>query len=161
MSGSERTTFDRFIGMQPPGDSEPGCLRSKIELLPHHCNPTGYVNGGVILSLADNLATGMANVAHYEKNGERAFMVGVDLHASMLSNQKGGTIVAESRVVRVGRRVTVIRTVVWRRRKDPRGGHHDPHPGLNQDSARTSMLPEIRYQRRSRPLEADPRWSGS
>ncbi len=109
---SERNTFDRLIGMEPPDDEGDGCLRSKIVIQPHHCNPTGFVNGGVFLSLADNLATGMANVAYFEKTGERAFMVGIDLHASMLSNQKGGTILAESRVVRAGRRVTVIRTVV-------------------------------------------------
>lgn len=109
---TERSTFDRLIGMQPPDDAEPGCLRSRIVIEPHHCNPTGFVNGGVFLSLADNLATGMANVAYFEKTGERAFMVGIDVHASMLSNQKGGTIFAESRVVRAGRRVTVIRTTV-------------------------------------------------
>jgi uncharacterized protein (TIGR00369 family) len=78
----------------------------------HHCNPTGAINGGVILSLADNLATGAAGAAYFEKTGERAFMVGVDLHASMLSNQQGGRIDAEAHVVRVGRRVTVIRTSV-------------------------------------------------
>ena len=49
---------------------------------------------------------------YQEKTGERAFMVGVDLHAAMLSNQRGGEIRAESRVVRAGRRVTVIRTTV-------------------------------------------------
>lgn len=108
----ERNTFDRHIGMQPPDAEAAGCLRSKIEIEPHHCNPTSFINGGVILSLADNLATGMANVAYFEKTGERAFMVGIDVHASMLSNQKGGVILAESRVVRAGRRVTVIRTRV-------------------------------------------------
>ncbi len=108
----DRNTFDRFIGMHALEAEEPGCLRSTIEIQSHHCNPTGFINGGVILSLADNLATGMANRAYFEKTGERAFMVGIDVHASMLSNQKGGTIVAESRVVRAGRRVTVIRTRV-------------------------------------------------
>ena len=39
-------------------------------------------------------------------------MVGVDLHASMLSNQQGGVITARAEPVRVGKRVTVIRTVV-------------------------------------------------
>ena len=39
-------------------------------------------------------------------------MVGVDLHASMLSNQQGGRIDAQAHVVRVGRRITVIRTSV-------------------------------------------------
>ncbi len=108
-------TFDRYIGIEyvDVGAAEQGsCLRSRVVVQPHHQNPTGYVNGGVILSLADNLATGMAGRAHFEKTGERSFWVGIDLHAAMLSNQKGGELLAESRVVRAGRRVTVIRTVV-------------------------------------------------
>ena len=113
---SERTTFDRFIGMGPivrEGDAlSGGCARAEIVIEAHHCNPMGFVNGGVFLSLADNLATAMAGDAYFAKTGERGFMVGIDVHASILSNQKGGTIVAESRVIRVGRRVTVIRTVV-------------------------------------------------
>lgn len=39
-------------------------------------------------------------------------MVGVDLHAVMLSNQQGGTITARATPVRVGKRVTVIRTII-------------------------------------------------
>ena len=108
-------TFDQYIGMEyveVEATEQGSCLRSRVVLQPHHQNPSGYVNGGVILSLADNLATGMAGRAHFEKTGERSFWVGVDLHAAMLSNQKGGELLAESRVVRAGRRVTVIRTVV-------------------------------------------------
>ncbi len=108
-------TFDRYIGMEhveADADEDGACLRARLVVQPHHQNPTGYVNGGVILSLADNLATGMAGRAHFEKTGERSFWVGVDLHAVMLSNQKGGELLAEARVVRAGRRVTVIRTVV-------------------------------------------------
>ena len=108
----QRVTFDRYIGMEMDPDAPDDCVAAKIELQPHHCNPTGFVNGGVIISLADNIATGMANRAYAEKTGEQAFMVGIDLHASMLANQKGGTLRGQARVVRAGRRVTVIRTVV-------------------------------------------------
>lgn len=104
-------TFDAHIGMEM-AEAPEGAIAARIRIQPHHTNPTGVVNGGVILSLADNLATGMAGRAYEEKTGERAFMVGVDLHAVMLSNQQGGEIRAESRVVRAGRRVTVIRTRV-------------------------------------------------
>ena len=64
------------------------------------------------IALADNLSTGAANTAYFEKYGERRFMVGVDLHAVMLTNQIGGTIRGDARVIRVGRRVTVVRTEV-------------------------------------------------
>lgn len=101
-------TFDEHIGMHP-GEQDHIAV---IEIKPHHQNPTGNVNGGVIISLADNLATGVASRHWQEKFGESAFLVGVDLHAVMLGNQKGGTIKATSTPVRVGRRITVIRTEI-------------------------------------------------
>ena len=101
-------TFDQHIGMNR-GDSD---SEAKIETQAHHLNPTGNINGGVLISLADNLATGVANRHWQEKTGERAFLVGVDLHAVMLTNQQGGTITAKSEPVRVGRRIVVIRTQV-------------------------------------------------
>jgi len=101
-------TFDEYIGMA----MEPDGMTASIRIEPHHCNPTGNINGGVIISLADNLSTGAANHAYFEKTGERKFMVGIDLHAVMLANQQGGTLHATSKAVRVGRRVTVIRTEV-------------------------------------------------
>ena len=84
----------------------------RLVIRPHHTNPTGAIHGGVIIALADNLATAMAGRANADAANQGAFMVGIDLHAVMLRNQRGGTITAESRVVRRGRRVTVIRTVV-------------------------------------------------
>ena len=104
-------TFDEYLGMEFSSGQE--MHESQIVIRPHHCNPTGNINGGVILSLADNLATGAANAAYHGKTGERRFMVGIDIHASMLANQQGGTIRAVSRPIRVGRRVTVIRTTVY------------------------------------------------
>jgi len=99
-------TFDQYIGMQSIGDGEG--VAAQIQIEPHHCNP----NGGVIISLADNLSTGAANRAYLAKTGERKFLVGIDLHAVMLTNQQGGTITAVATPVRVGRRVTVMRTEV-------------------------------------------------
>ncbi|MFT7221538.1 MAG: 1,4-dihydroxy-2-naphthoyl-CoA hydrolase [Candidatus Azotimanducaceae bacterium] len=100
--------FSEYIGMQ----NNTGAPGSRIDIEPHHMNPTGNVNGGVIISLADNLATGTAGDEYFKKFGERAFLVGIDLHAVMLANQHGGTITATSTPIRVGRRVTVIRTIV-------------------------------------------------
>ena len=62
--------------------------------------------------MADNASTGAANRAYFEKTGERKFLVGVDLHAVMLANQQGGTIRVVSKPVRVGRRITVVRSEV-------------------------------------------------
>ena len=104
-------TFDEHIGMEHfESDAGVGAL---VHIQPHHSNPTGNINGGVMLSMADNVSTGAANRAYFAKTGERKFMVGVDLHAVMLANQQGGTIRAVATPVRVGRRITVIRTQVW------------------------------------------------
>ena len=100
-------TFDEYIGMESRDGST-----AYIHTQDHHLNPTGNINGGVLISLADNLATGVASSCWREKTGEQAFLVGVDLHAVMLTNQLGGTIVAKAEPVRVGRRIVVIRTVI-------------------------------------------------
>ena len=104
-------TFDEYIGMEYVDAGTDRSARIRIEA--HHCNPTGNINGGVIISLADNISTGAANHAYLQKMGERKFLVGVDLHAVMLANQQGGTIHATATPIRVGRRITVIRTQVW------------------------------------------------
>ena len=103
-------TFDEFIGMKHHVEDDSHVATVEIE--PHHCNPTGNINGGLFLSMADNVSTGAANQAYFEKTGERKFMVGVDLHAVMLANQKGGTVRAIATPIRVGRRITVVRTRV-------------------------------------------------
>lgn len=101
-------TFNQLIGMTMGDDYSEAVIETKD----HHLNPTGNINGGVLISLADNLATGVANHHWQDKTGEQAFLVSVDLHAVMLTNQLGGTIKAKSEPVRVGRRVVVIRTQV-------------------------------------------------
>ena len=64
------------------------------------------------MRLADNSATYMANPTNDDGPNLGAFMVLVDLHSSMLGNQSDGELRATSTVVRCGRRVTLIRTVV-------------------------------------------------
>lgn len=87
-------------------------VRATVDIEAHHQNPTGMIHGGVIVGLADNAATAMANTAHQAIDGDDAFMVGIDLHANLISNQRGGTINFEARPIRVGRRVAFIRTTV-------------------------------------------------
>ena len=103
-------TFDAYINMEADARHPDDHTRAMIRTQPHHWNPTGNINGGVLISLADNLATGVAGHAYYDKTGEEAFLVGVDLHAVMVANQLGGTIYAQGTPVKVGRRITVVRT---------------------------------------------------
>lgn len=100
-------TFDEFIGVAYQEDDV-----ATIDIEQHHCNPTGNINGGVLISIADNLSTGAAGRAYFEKTGEEKFLVGVDLHATMVANQLGGRIAAHSLPIKVGRRIVVVRTEV-------------------------------------------------
>ncbi len=87
-------------------------VRARMPIEERHQNPMGAIHGGALVSLADNTATAMANRVNQDGDGQGPFMVAIDLHTVFLANQQGGVVEAESRVVRRGRRVTVIRTVV-------------------------------------------------
>lgn len=84
----------------------------RLAVRDHHLNPTGAIHGGTMLSLADNCATACANRAHATIEDDGKFMAGIDLHAALVGNQRGGVIQAEARIVRAGRRVIVVRTQV-------------------------------------------------
>lgn len=78
-----------------------------------HTTPVGAVHAGVLVGLADSTATALAIVARSAmEGGDASFLVAIDLHAVFLANQQGGVIRAESRLVRLGRRLVVVRTVV-------------------------------------------------
>lgn len=110
-AGSPDSPFAQFIGLDP-GEANADHAVSRLVTEPHHLNPTGAIHGGALISLADNVATRMAGIAQQGGPNEGKFMSGIDLHATFLSNQQGGTVTATARVVRAGRRVTVIRTQV-------------------------------------------------
>lgn len=109
--GPAVSPFGQFMGLEFTEVADDH-LVAALDIQQHHQNPTGAIHGGVFVSLADNVATSMANRAHHALTGEGRFMVGIDLHASMIGNQNGGRIEFEARPVRVGRRVAFIRTVV-------------------------------------------------
>lgn len=109
--GGADSPFAQFIGLDH-GEANHDHASSRLVTQPHHLNPTGAIHGGALISLADNVATRMAGIAQAGGPNEGKFMSGIDLHATFLSNQLGGTVTATARVVRAGRRVTVIRTQV-------------------------------------------------
>jgi uncharacterized protein (TIGR00369 family) len=109
--GYTDSPFAQYLGFEP-GEVDAEHAVSRLHTRPHHLNPMGAIHGGALISLADNVATRMANHAQVGGPNEGKFMSGIDLHATFLSNQQGGTITATARPVRVGRRLTVIRTQV-------------------------------------------------
>lgn len=73
-------------------------------------NPLGMVHAGAMLWLADVTATVLA-LQRVELGPQgQGFPLAIDLHTSLLGNQRDGEIKAEARFVRSGKRVTVVRT---------------------------------------------------
>ncbi len=75
-------------------------------------NPFGLVQAGAIIWLADVTATVLALEKTELGPDGRGFPLAIDLHTTLLGNQRDGEILAEARFVRHGRRVSVIRTRV-------------------------------------------------
>jgi 1,4-dihydroxy-2-naphthoyl-CoA hydrolase len=100
-----------YLGIEPLEVDETQAV-ARVVLEDHHKQPRGAVHAGILLALADNTATIMANRANGVGGSLPGFMVTVDLHAVLLANVTEGEIRAIAKVVRRGRRVTVIRTEV-------------------------------------------------
>ena len=75
-------------------------------------NPFGTVQAGAMVWMADVTATVMAIGNTDIGEDGRGFPLAVDMHTTLLGNQRDGEIRAEARVVRRGKRVIVVRTRV-------------------------------------------------
>ena len=75
-------------------------------------NPFGTVHAGAMIWMADVTATLMAIGKTEIGEDGSGFPLAVDLHTTLLGNQRDGEIQAKARVVRRGKRVIVIRTRV-------------------------------------------------
>jgi uncharacterized protein (TIGR00369 family) len=120
----DTSPFSRFIGLEYLEVTDGHSLQTQ----PRQLNPSGAIHGGALLALADNTATRMANHANVGVPNDGRFMVGIDAHATSLGKQPGGLGTAEATPVRVGRRITVIRTRVTG--DDDLRTHHDAHSTL-------------------------------
>jgi uncharacterized protein (TIGR00369 family) len=73
-------------------------------------NRTGQVHAGAFIAMADMMASILARQGvEVGPNGE-GFPLAIDVHAVLVGNQGRGEVRGESRIVRRGRRVTVVRT---------------------------------------------------
>ena len=75
-------------------------------------NPFGTVQAGAMLWLADVTATVLAIGSSELGEKGQGFPLAININANLLSNQRGGEVLAEARFVRKGKRVTVVRTRV-------------------------------------------------
>jgi uncharacterized protein (TIGR00369 family) len=88
------------------------CVVSRMPITDGVRNPFGTVHAGAMIWLADVTASVLA-IGRQELGPEgQGFPLAVDLHTTLVGNQRDGEISAEARYVRKGRRVIVIRTTV-------------------------------------------------
>jgi len=91
-------------------DRSEECVISRMPISKGMLNPFGTVQAGAMIWLADVTATVLAIGDTKIGPDGKGFPLAVDLHTTLLGNQKDGEIKAEARFVRKGKRVIVIRT---------------------------------------------------
>jgi uncharacterized protein (TIGR00369 family) len=88
------------------------CVISRMPIAAGMLNPFGTVQAGAIIWLADVTATVLAVEGQpIEENG-KGFPLAIDIHTTLVGNQRDGDIMAEARFVNKGHTVLVIRTRV-------------------------------------------------
>ena len=85
---------------------------SRMPVTPGILNPYGIVQAGAMIWLADVTASALALSGQQLGEGGKGFPLAIDIHTSLVGNQRDGEIKAEARFVRRGRTVMVIRTRV-------------------------------------------------
>jgi len=87
---------------------------SEMPILPGIKNPYGVVNAGAILWFADITATILVlGPSTLPSEGMAGFPLAITLNANFISNQKDGTFKAVATFVKKGKRVNVVRTIVY------------------------------------------------
>jgi len=87
---------------------------SEMPILPGILNPYGSVNAGAILWFADITATILVlGPSTLPSEGMAGFPLCITLNANFISNQKDGTLRAVATFVKKGKRVNVVRTIVY------------------------------------------------
>ena len=85
----------------------------EIDIEDRHRSPRGLLHGGALLAIADVAGTALAIRSNsVEAGGDGRPLAVVDVHAVIVGNQDAGRVRAEARLVRRGRRVTVVRIAV-------------------------------------------------
>jgi len=85
---------------------------SRMPVQPRMLNPFGTVHAGAMIWLADVTATVLALGSETIPEDGKGFPLAINLHTSLLGNQRRGEIRAEATFVRKGKQVMVVRTKV-------------------------------------------------
>jgi len=87
-------------------------VRGRMPITEAVLNPFGTVHAGALLWFADVTATVLAIGDTKVGSKGEGFPLAVTLNAQLLGNRRSGTVIAEARPVRRGKRVIVVRTEV-------------------------------------------------
>ena len=87
-------------------------VKSRMPILQGVLNPFGVVQAGAILWLADVTASVLTIRNTKISDDGKGFPLAINLSSSFIGNQRDGDIYAESRFVRKGRKIIVVRTRV-------------------------------------------------
>ena len=85
---------------------------SQMPVTPGICNPYGTVHAGAMVWFADVTATILAMGGQASPEDAQNFQLAIDIHTTLMRNQREGVLRAEARFVKKGRRVSVVRTQV-------------------------------------------------
>lgn len=86
------------------------CVVSRMPVTPGICNPFGTVQAGAMIWLADVTASVLAIEGEPIGENGKGFPLAIDIHTTLVGNQRDGDIKAEARFVSKGQTVLVIRT---------------------------------------------------
>ncbi len=87
---------------------------SEMPIQPGVLNPYGVVHAGAILWMADVTATILAlGSTSLPTEGMAGFPLAITLNANFISNQKEGTFRTVASFVKKGKKVSVVRTIVY------------------------------------------------
>jgi 1,4-dihydroxy-2-naphthoyl-CoA hydrolase len=86
------------------------CVVSRMPVTSGILNPFGTVQAGAMIWMADVTASILAIEGQTIEDDGTGFPLAIDIHSTLVSNQRDGEIRAEARFVRRGKRVLFIRT---------------------------------------------------
>ena len=87
-------------------------VRGRMPIADGMLNPFGTVHAGALLWFADVVATVLAIGDTTIGPDGKGFPLALTLNAQLLGNRRSGTLTAEARAIRRGKRVIVVRTEV-------------------------------------------------
>jgi uncharacterized protein (TIGR00369 family) len=97
-----RGRYWELVGIETVS-AEPGHVLNRVRIREDHLNYNDVVHGGVISSLIDSVAGGAVRTLREEGEIRQRPHATSDLHVSYLAPARGTELVAEARVVKMGR----------------------------------------------------------